>query len=211
MELRLIAAYAGPGPLQTALDEERDVFAEAAKRFDIDRPMAKAVVYAVMYGASGKRIKQMLDLESEEAGIVIRDEIDATYPEVKRLRFRLWRLCNAGGFYNLLGRRHELERQWFYKRLNYLIQGSGADIFKAATIRMHEAGVPLIALVHDEAVAEVPEAEVETVAAAMKELMEKPIAGRGPGGERPFTVEGLPVKIGVYKHWSEAGHPGFAP
>jgi DNA polymerase I len=211
MELRLLAAYAGEGALRAALAEGRDVHAETAERFGIGRPQAKALVYSIAYGAGGARIAEELELDSEDEGLRLRDSWYATFPEVKRLISRLWKLCEAGGFYNLLGRKHELERERRYKRLNYLIQGTGADIFKVAVLRMHEAGVPLIGLFHDEAVAEAPESEVETIATTMTEIMSRPLTGCGPAGERPFTIEGLPVDVGIHERWSEVKDPHFCP
>jgi DNA polymerase-1 len=58
--------------------------------------------------------------------------------------------------------------------VNYLIQGSAADIFKQTVVDLDRAGLAehLILPVHDEAVFDVPEGEVEEVARAVVEVFE---------------------------------------
>ncbi len=65
-------------------------------------------------------------------------------------------------------------RPWiFYPLTNYLIQGTAADVFKQALIRMDVAGLAdqLILPVHDEAIADVPEADAQDYVEAMGDVL----------------------------------------
>jgi DNA polymerase-1 len=84
--------------------------------------------------------------------------------------------------------------------INYPIQGSAADIIKVAMVAIHRRlakeglGARMVIQVHDELVFDVPEKEVDSVTALVREEME---------GALSLSVP-LRVEIGVGKNWREA-------
>ena len=84
--------------------------------------------------------------------------------------------------------------------INYPIQGSAADIIKAAMIRVdarirrEQLASRLIMQVHDELVFEVPDDELVTMEQLVEEEMECAVAARVP----------LKVDISYGANWSEA-------
>jgi DNA polymerase-1 len=84
--------------------------------------------------------------------------------------------------------------------INAPIQGTAADLIKAAMINIHRRlerearKTKLILQIHDELVFEVPEDETETIKQAVKEEME---------GVTRLHIP-LKVDIGIGKNWAEA-------
>ncbi|HEX5782580.1 MAG TPA: DNA polymerase [Solirubrobacteraceae bacterium] len=72
------------------------------------------------------------------------------------------------------GRRHPCEVRKTYKLVNYLIQGTAADVFKRALVNVDYAGLAdyLVLPVHDEAVADVPADEAEEYGRELVKAME---------------------------------------
>ena len=66
-----------------------------------------------------------------------------------------------------------------YKAVNYIVQGTGRDVTARALVRLDNAGLSkyLVLVVHDEILADVPEAKAETVARRIGELMSEDFEG----------------------------------
>ena len=154
---------AGQVALEHAFAEGIDVHQQTADSVGIDRAAGKTLNYAVLYGAGASRVSNILESSTEEAKAVL-DRWYATYPEVAKLKADLSRLVADRGYLRtVLGRRHYFEEP-NHRLLNYLIQGSAADLLKRTTVELHEQGVPVVLYVHDEIVAEVPEDQAEATA-----------------------------------------------
>ena len=84
--------------------------------------------------------------------------------------------------------------------VNFVMQGSNADIIKVAMVRIHDRlraegrGARLVLQVHDELLLEVPDAEVS----AVKELVREEMCGAYP------LDPPLGVDVGVGDDWHEA-------
>jgi DNA polymerase-1 len=199
IELRVLAHYAAGGELERAL-QEGDLHQRTADGFGIDRATAKTLNYGILYGAGADRVGKILGLEHAEAKRA-RDQWYRLWPEIGRLKRRLKRQIRRYGYIETLaGRRHYAENA-DHRTLNYLIQGSAADLFKCAAIELHALGVPMIMFIHDEIVAEVPQAEAGFTARLLEEAL-----ARGMG-----RVEHLVAKAQVADRWSDFKEPGWAP
>ena len=84
--------------------------------------------------------------------------------------------------------------------VNFVMQGSNADIIKVAMIRIHDRlreegrGARLVLQVHDELLLEVPDAEVR----AVRELVRAEMCGA-------YDLDPpLAVDIGIGENWAEA-------
>ena len=200
VELRLLAAYAPGGALEHAFAEGIDVHQQTAESVGVERADGKRLNYAVLYGAGSKRIADMLDCSAEEAKAVLDRWYDA-YPEVAKLKAGLTsRVKHRGYLKTALGRRHYFEEP-NHRMLNYLIQGSAADLLKRTTVELHEQGIPVVLYVHDEIVAEVREDEAETVARALESALTKEVG----------NVRGLQAEAVTSSRWSDFKQPGYEP
>jgi len=123
------------------------------------------------------------------------------FPEVGKLKRRLARQIERDGYITtILGRRHYFETP-SHMLLNRLISGSCADMFKAAAIELHEAGVPVVLYVHDEVVAEVPEHQAQETGQLLEQALTR-------GTEH---ITGLKATATVARRWSEFKDPEYAP
>lgn len=145
------------------------------------RSMGKRVNFALIYGGSLNKIKQILaDIAPEIVtrlynGFLTSFKDVATYG---RYVNEQW-LKNGGFVTNLLGRRYYMtDSRDVYKLNNYLIQGSAADIIKTCIIKidkmLKEEGykTKLQGCIHDEVCVCVAEGEHD-VLYKIKEIMEK--------------------------------------
>lgn len=219
IELRVLAHLSQDANFLSAFQNGEDVHARtAAEVFGLpieevtpeQRRRAKAVNFGIVYGISDYGLAQDLHISRKEAGEYIaayfnkcsgvKEFIDATVAEAHR----------NGYVTTMYGRRRDLpaiHSSNFNQRslaermaMNTPIQGSAADIIKLAMIsaakKLKEAKLKsrILLQVHDELVLEVPESEKETVAALLKECMEK------------VAVLSVPLEVDIHwgKNWAEA-------
>ncbi len=197
IELRLAAEIAGITALVQAFRNGDDIHALTASQvFEVPmadmtadlRRAAKAINFGIIYGISGFGLAQQLGISSSQAGTYIRQYLDrfselrAYMEETKAFARRtgyvetlFGRKCHMPGINEKNpARRSAAERQ----AINARLQGTAADIMRRAMIRVDHAirreNLParLLLQVHDELVLEVPEGDVETVAARLKAVME---------------------------------------
>jgi len=134
------------------------------------RKLAKLIMFGKLYGGGvgteqrPGRMTKLLQMPFREAKAFI-DSFEEQFSSVVTFMRKMTNEATANGeAWNLYGRRYKLEREWAYKVVNYLIQGSAADLLKVATMRVdwmldHRWQHPLLGLlntVHDEMIIEVP-------------------------------------------------------
>ncbi|MBN1639665.1 MAG: DNA polymerase I [Anaerolineae bacterium] len=200
IELRVLAHVSQDAALLDAFHRNQDVHARTAAAvygIAIDavtkqqRAIAKTVNFGLIYGQSAYGLAQQTDLDYDEAERFI-ETYFAKYPGVKAwLEKTRVRAQEDGYVETLLGRRRyfpELQgtrRAYAGQRaaaarqaINAPIQGTAADILKIAMIRL-EQGLGerrlqgcMVLQVHDEVVLEVPQEEIEEVAALTRDVME---------------------------------------
>jgi DNA polymerase-1 len=196
----VLAAYAPGGELERAFAEGVDLHQRTADELGVSRDVGKTLNYATLYGAGAPRIAKTLGIEVERATAIL-DRWYWLYPEVAKLKWQLARAVRRRGYIRSAGgRRHRFEAP-NHMMLNRLISGSCAEIFKAALIELHDAGVPMVLLVHDEVVAEVPEDDAEHVG----KLLEAALA-RGMG-----RIDHLVAEAQTAQRWSDFKEPGYTP
>ncbi len=220
IELRLAAHVADIAALKEAFRQGIDIHALTASQvFGVPvagmdpqvRRRAKAINFGIIYGISGFGLAQQLGIPQGEAQAYIAAYF-ARYPGIKDYMERAKQEAREHGFVRtIFGRRcwvpgikdSNPARRGFAERqaINAPLQGSAADIIKRAMGRIPGAlksaglGATMLLQVHDELVFEVPEAEVEATAAAVKRVME---------GAAQLSVP-LVVDTGVGRDW-EAAH-----
>jgi len=219
IELRLLAHIANDETMIAAFRSGEDIHAVTASQVfgvpldevtPLQRSHAKAVNFGIVYGISAFSLAQDIGVFQSEAKAYM-DSYFAKYHGVRDYMTRVVEQAKADGYVTtLFGRRRDLPElkssnfnlRSFGERvaLNMPIQGTAADIIKAAMVRVdarmraEKLQARLLLQVHDELIVECPTEEAETVKAILIEEMEHVVDYRVP-----LLVD---AKIGA--SWAEA-------
>ena len=219
IELRLLAHIANDETMIAAFRSGEDIHAVTASQVfgvplaevtPLQRSHAKAVNFGIVYGISAFSLAQDIGVFQSEAKAYM-DSYFAKYHGVRAYMTRVVEQAKADGYVTtLFGRRRDLPElkssnfnlRSFGERvaLNMPIQGTAADIIKAAMVRVdarmraEHLQARLLLQVHDELIVECPAEEAETVKAILVDEMEHVVDYRVP-----LLVD---AKIGT--SWAEA-------
>jgi len=186
IELRLLAHYAQEERMLAAIRAGVDLHAFTAQRaYGVETPsrqqrqVAKSSNFAIIYGAGPAKFAETAGLALPEAQAFLA-AYDRAFPAVRAFIQRLQtvgqrREAGEGEAYVMTwgGRRLPADVGRVYTLVNYLIQGTAAEVLKARMVALDQAGLaPYLRLpVHDELLLEVPEADVPAVSATLRETM----------------------------------------
>ncbi len=173
------------------------------------RKRAKGTNFGIIYGAGGKKIAETLTRRglptTEHEGKVLVAKYHRRFPSVRKTTQALKiELSKKGYITNPFGRRYHIPSQLSYKALNYMCQGTSADLMKRAMadiwlwLRQNNYRSKIIMTIHDEIVLEVPYTEEKYIIPKVKQLMEDLTSFFVP-----ITVD---MKI-VTKRWSQKVKP----
>ncbi|MGH3035889.1 MAG: DNA polymerase I [Gaiellaceae bacterium] len=219
VELRILAHVSGEPKLREAFAQGEDIHAataaevlgkERAELTKDERTVAKMVNFGIIYGISAFGLSENLGIEREEAQSYI-DTYLARFPYVQDFMQRTIEQAERDGYATtLFGRRRpvpELKARNRQTRslgerlaVNFVMQGTAADIIKAAMVAIHRRlraegrASRLVLQVHDELLLEVP--EVETT--AVRDLVRAELCGAYPL-DPPLAVD-----VGIGDDWDEA-------
>ena len=196
IELRVLAHMSGDAALLEAFRRGEDIHRATAAAIlgkapgavtPEERRAAKTVNFGLIYGMGAYSLARDLGIAPAEAQRFI-DAYFERFPGVRRYMDGLRERARAEGVVStLFGRirrianldssnanvRAAAERM----AINAPIQGTAADIIKLAMIEVHRrlggGDARLLLQVHDELVLEVPEADLEAVAAEVRDAMER--------------------------------------
>jgi DNA polymerase-1 len=200
IELVVLAHMSGDPMLAEAFRQQRDVHRQtAAVLFGVpeqevsaeQRRIGKTINFGVIYGMSAFRLSRDLRIPRREAEEFIRRYFRRYARVDEFIRQTIGEARERGYVQTIMGRRRRLgtinsrnrTEQMAAERVavNSPIQGSAADIVKRAMIDVARAiaarglKTRLLLQVHDELIFEVPEAELETAPAVVREAMEKAV------------------------------------
>jgi DNA polymerase I len=219
IELRILAHVSGEPKLREAFARGDDIHTatavevlgkDPAELTSGDRSIAKMINFGIVYGISAFGLSENLEIPREQAQEYI-DAYLARFPLVQDFIQRTIEQSKRDGYAtSLLGRRRPTpeirasnrQTRSLGERLavNFVMQGSNADIIKKAMIAIHRRlrnegrGARLVLQVHDELLLEVPEAELGPV----KEIVQEEMC-------RAYPLDPpLAVDIGVGDDWNEA-------
>jgi DNA polymerase-1 len=219
IELRILAHVSGEPKLRDAFERGEDIHTataaevlgvEPAKLTSGQRSIAKMINFGIVYGISAYGLSENLEIPRDEAQRYI-DAYLARFPHVQDYIARTIEQAAADGYVtSLLGRRRPVpeirasnrQTRGFGERIavNFVMQGSNADIIKVAMIRIARRlreegrGARLVLQVHDELLLEVPEPEVSKV----RELVREEMCGA-------YDLDpALAVDVGVGDNWADA-------
>ena len=219
IELRILAHVSGEPKLREAFERGEDIHrATAAEVLGVDpakltsaqRAIAKMINFGIVYGISAYGLSENLEIPREQAQEYI-DAYLARFPLVQDFIERTIEQAEQDGYAtSLLGRRRPVpelrarnrQTRGFGERVavNFVMQGSNADIIKKAMVSIHRRlreegrGARLVLQVHDELLLEVPDAETSGV----KELVRSEMCGAYPL-DPPLAVD-----VGAGDSWADA-------
>jgi DNA polymerase-1 len=219
IELRILAHVSGEPKLREAFERGDDIHrATAAEVLGRDpaalttaeRSIAKMINFGIIYGISAFGLSENLEIPRDEAQTYI-DTYLARFPHVQDFIQRTIEQARVDGYVtSLLGRRRlvpevraqnrQVRGQGERFAVNFVMQGSNADIIKVAMVRIHERlraegrAARLVLQIHDELLLEVPEPEVSQVRELVREEMCRAYPLDPP----------LAVDVGVGDDWNEA-------
>src|SRR4051794_3660732 len=219
IELRILAHVSEEPKLRDAFERGEDIHrATAAEVLGKDpatlttgeRSIAKMINFGIIYGISSFGLSENLEIPREEAQAYI-DAYLARFPHVQDFIARTIEQARRDGYVtSLLGRRRPVpeirasnrQTRSLGERLavNFVMQGSNADIIKVAMIRIARRlreegrGARLVLQVHDELLLDVPEPEVS----AVRDVVRQEMCGA-------YDLDpALAVDVGVGDNWAEA-------
>ncbi|XP_061566157.1 DNA polymerase nu [Cololabis saira] len=199
VELRLLAHFSSdPELLHIFSNPQADVFTMLATRWkgvsenevtSEDREHAKRIVYSVVYGAGRERLSGILGVSAEQASR-FQDTFLQTYRAIQTFIQRTIQQSHKRGYVlSVMGRRRNLPNinstDWGVRMqserqaVNFVVQGSAADLCKTAMIRIFNLvssssflSARLLAQLHDELLYEVEDSQVEQFAGLVRSTME---------------------------------------
>lgn len=125
------------------------------------RAKAKMILFAKVFGGGPNAIKDLLHCTREEAQTFLND-YDRAFPHIVQYIKSLSRSAARDGYIvNRFGRRIAVDSDKPYRAVNYMVQGSAADLLKRSMIRcfnyLQETGLDahLVLTIHDELVFEI--------------------------------------------------------
>ncbi|KAM9500848.1 DNA polymerase nu [Clarias gariepinus] len=199
VELRLLAHLSSdPELLRIFQNPETDVFNMLASQWKgvsedrvsaEDREHVKRIVYSVVYGAGKERLSGILGVSAEDASR-FQDSFLQKYKGVQAFIQCTVQHCHKYGYVkSIMGRRRSLPHiystDWSIRNqaerqaVNFVVQGSAADLCKMAMIHIcslvassSTLSARLVAQIHDELLFEVEDTQVEYFAELVKNTME---------------------------------------
>jgi len=189
IEMRLLAHFSQDAGLIKAFHSENDFFVELARAIFIDpdlqksdprRSVTKNVGYAQVYGAGIQKMAQTAGVPVDQVRVV-KQRFDSLYAGVHRFQQAVERVAwqrqrDEGVPYArsiVTGRRHVADSNKIYALVNYLIQGTAAEVFKKALLKLDSAGLGayMVVPVHDEIMLDVPRDAYDDTVVALRDNM----------------------------------------
>lgn len=221
MELRQMGNYSKDPGLKHAFElvdnEGQDFFVTLGKNIyqepdfqksDPRRKLLKSMTYGLIYGASPAKMAQTAGTEvhvMEET----RNKFFEEYPQVPELMSSIIELGDdreksEGEAYITFptsGRRVPTEKNTSYRLVNYLLQGTSAEVTKNAMINLDQAGLTEYALlpIHDEVVFSFPKHQAE-------ELVQTAVEAMSFGHEDGFVIPQVAEAELAGDRWGQKYH-----
>jgi DNA polymerase-1 len=158
----------------------REVYSEPdMQKADARRQLLKNMMYGRLYGAGNDKMALTAGVQPEQMKAV-NNSFDARFPGMKNLMRTIEdlgsrRFRDEGEAYVMTGsgRRLPADEGKVYTLVNYLIQGTSAEILKLNILKCDAMGLTdyMIVPVHDELVLSVPRTEQEEVGKVLQECM----------------------------------------
>ena len=187
MEIRVFLTYLMNKDLHQLMSEgDFDFHSHAAKtafKIDEDHPefkfyrqMAKAITFGLIYGIGLDRLATQLGVTSQQAK-QYRDNYFAAIPGAKSFMYRVWETAKKRGYvFNRFGRVYTIPQGREYVAINYLVQGTSADILSDRMLDLDKllenTDSHMLVQVHDEVICEIHNDELDELCPKIKQTLE---------------------------------------
>ena len=187
MEVRVFLSYFRNEVIDELLNKnDVDFHGEAAKlafnvtesdeQFKFYRQMAKGITFGTIYGIGNKKLAEQLNTTPQEAGQYKKRYFDGLKGSKDFFDKVVQTVETRGWIKNRYGRRYEINPKFAYKGVNYLVQGTSADILSERMIEissfLKDKQSNILLQVHDEIICEIHDSELETIPFKIKDLLE---------------------------------------
>ncbi len=188
IELRIFADYADEKDQMKLFDLGLDIHAMVAlsafgsmptkgtEEYKFRRVIGKNIGFGLRYGLGATGLGKRIDKTKNEAQ-GFKNRYFERFPKVRLFMDKVQQVCIERGYVkNRWGRRRYLPYDKSYIAVNFLVQGTAADLMKDALWRVDDALVGLMAQVlltiHDELIVEIPYEEAEVAIPIIMREME---------------------------------------
>ena len=173
VEMKFFAHFANDMDMAKAIEDDIHLFV-AGEIYNLaldqvskeQRKRAKGVNFGIIYGSGAPTMAETLTkkglLTTVREATVLVSNYHRRFPSVRRVTSQLKsELARVGYVTNPFGRRYHIHLKKAYTALNYMCQGTSADLIKAAMVRVWKwlrtnyPEVKIIMQVHDELVLEI--------------------------------------------------------
>lgn len=161
-----------------------DLYEPIMRACGIDRPLAKVVLLATMYGQGDKGLAGRIN-KSQEQAAQIRRQMNAAMPGCARWMTKVQAIAESTGrVITGGGRVLPVDKGGIFRSVNYVIQGTAYDVLANTIVEMDRQGLGdhVLLGMHDELVIDGPQGiadEVEQIMLTPPKFLEK-WAGRTP-------------------------------
>lgn len=216
VEMRFFCHFSKDPDMAQAIEDDihlyvaAEVYQIAAKKVTKEkRKRAKQINFGIIYGAKPPKVAETLTemglptTASESSLLCAR--YHRRFPSVRRTTAEFQVELNKEGFIvNDFGRRYHIPKKFGYRCLNYMCQGTSADLIKQRMVAVWKflrkigSRARMLITVHDELVIEIPPCEEAYLIPKIQQLMQD------------LDSYYVPIKVGVEvstKRWSKKYDP----
>ena len=188
MEVRVFMYYVDNAEMNELMKQDDvDFHGEAAKiAFNMDednpefkfyRQLAKSITFGVIYGIGKDKLAMQLNTSANEAFRYKKTYLENMKGSKEFFNSVVKTIETKGWVRNKYGRIYKVPKDYAYRGVNYLIQGTSADIMSERIVEIHDylkdKKSNLLLQVHDEVICEIHKSELDEVAPKIKELMKE--------------------------------------
>jgi len=188
MEVRVFLSYLQNDEIQELLQRnDVDFHGETAKMaFDLDenhpeykfyRQMAKSITFGIIYGIGSQKLSQQLRTTQGEAYQYKKKYLDSIGGSREFIKGVMAAVEQRGWIKNKYGRVYKIPSETAYKGVNYLVQGTSADILNERLIEVHkylqDKKSNVLLQVHDEIICEIHDSEFPIISDHITTLLEQ--------------------------------------
>tara|TARA_R100001129_G_scaffold173969_1_gene145975 strand:- start:6388 stop:7743 length:1356 start_codon:yes stop_codon:yes gene_type:complete len=148
---------------------------ENHKEYKYYRQTAKAITFGTIYGIGNAKLATQLNVTPDEAGDYKKRYFEGIQGSRQFFDNVVKKVETKGWVKNRYGRIYKIDKNFGYKGVNYLVQGTSADIMSERMIEIHkylkDKKSNLLLQVHDEVICEIDKDEVQEVLPKIRELL----------------------------------------
>jgi len=186
MEVRVFLSYLQNEEVNQMLTKSNvDFHGEAAKlafnvteddeTFKMFRQTAKSITFGTIYGIGNQKLGIQLGVPAQEAAAYKKRYFDGIKGSREFFNAVVRKVELLGQIKNKYGRVYQIPKNLGYKGINYLVQGTSADILNERMIQVHKLlenfKSNLLLQVHDEIICEIHKDEMETLPNLIRDVL----------------------------------------